>query len=233
MLYGPYLLAGLTDGYNNVNTDGNPSKMDWIVPVPSSYNAQLTSFSQGAGVSTYVLTYSNESIAMGNRPKPGTDSAVHATFRVIVVDHKVSSKRSHVTGRSVMLEPFNLPGMVVSHRGKSKDLVVCMSNGDEASIFNLVKGLDGSSKTVSLESESLKGCYVTNDESSGGIKLGCEADSRGNAELKSASSFAMNSGFASYHPVSFIAMGVERNFVLSPLFSLRDESYTVYFNITT
>ncbi|KAI4385364.1 hypothetical protein MLD38_003400 [Melastoma candidum] len=219
VLYGPYLLAGLTTGYNNISTDGDPSKMDWISPVPPSYNAQLASFSHGSGESKYVLTYSNESIALENHPEPGTDSAVHATFRVIPVDGKSTS---------VMLEPFNLPGMVVSRSGNSKDLVITASNGHESSIFNLVKGLDG---TVSLESESLKGCYVTNNESNGGIRLGCTDDFQEVTEFKSSSSFSMNSGLTSYHPMSFIARGGSRNFVLSPLFSLTDESYTVYFNI--
>ncbi|KAI4373676.1 hypothetical protein MLD38_011777 [Melastoma candidum] len=235
VLYGPYLLAGLTTGYNNIKTSGDPSKMDWITPVPPSYNSELVSFSQESGESTYALTYSNKSLAMGNYPESGTDSAIYSTFRVITVDKTVSSKAppgEDFMGQSVMLEPFDLPGMVISHQGKGGDLVISISNGNKASIFKLVKGLDGNPDTVSLESESLEGCYVTNDESTGSIRLSCMSDFRRNTEFRSMSSFLVNSGLTSYHPVSFIATGVERNFILVPLFSLRDESYTVYFNIS-
>jgi hypothetical protein len=34
-----------------------------------------------------------------------------------------------------------------------------------------------------------------------------------------------------YHPISFVAKGLRRNFLLEPLYSLRDEFYTVYFNL--
>ena len=34
-----------------------------------------------------------------------------------------------------------------------------------------------------------------------------------------------------YNALSFVAKGENRNFLLEPLFSFRDEPYTVYFNI--
>uniref|UniRef100_K3YWH7 Uncharacterized protein n=1 Tax=Setaria italica TaxID=4555 RepID=K3YWH7_SETIT len=49
--------------------------------------------------------------------------------------------------------------------------------------------------------------------------------------LEQAASFVQTSPQRQYHPISFVAKKVRRNFVLEPLYSFRDEFYTVYFSI--
>ncbi|XP_062083998.1 uncharacterized protein LOC133790391 [Humulus lupulus] len=223
ILYGPYLLVAHSGGDWNIKTGSASSPSDWITPIPSSHNDQLVSFSQDHETSTFVLTNSNKAITMEKLPETGTDSALKATFRLILND---------ISGKSVMLEPFDHPGMVVVQQGEDNDLTVADASNDKgsSSLFHVVSGLDGRSETVSLESESKKGCFVysASNEAGGRLKLGCNLKSSSSA----AASFAMKKGLTEYHPISFVAKGASRNFLLSPLFSFRDESYTVYFNIT-
>ncbi|GLU24146.1 hypothetical protein SLE2022_401030 [Rubroshorea leprosula] len=224
ILYGPYLLAGHTTG----DWDIKSGNSDWITPIPASYNSQLATFSQKSGNSIFVLSNSNQSITMEQLPAPGTVGAAIATFRVI------SSDTSNDTiGGSVMLEPFNLPGMLLVNQGS--DLAVTNSPSEESSSsFLLVAGLDGNSDTVSFESVNQKGCYVysgVNYQSSVRLKLSCNNGDTSEAEFSQATSFVMNQGISEYHPISFVAMGAKRNFLLEPLLSFRDESYSVYFNI--
>lgn len=130
-----------------------------------------------------------------------------------------------------MLEPFDLPGTTVHHRGKEESLRLSAVGND--SVFRLVTGLDGKEGTVSLESEMYKGCYVYSDESSksgGNVKLSCKSEPLVDG-FKKSTSFVLREGISSYDPLSFVAKGARRNFLLQPLFSLRDEEYTVYFNI--
>ncbi|GLT82211.1 hypothetical protein SLE2022_006160 [Rubroshorea leprosula] len=224
ILYGPYLLAGHTTG----DWDIKSGNSDWITPIPTSYNSQLATFSQKSGNSIFVLSNSNQSITMEQLPAPGTVGAAIATFRVI------SSDTSNDTiGGSVMLEPFNLPGMLLVNQGS--DLAVTNSPSEESSSsFLLVAGLDGNSDTVSFESVNQKGCYVysgVNYQSSVRLKLSCNNGDTSETEFSQATSFVMNQGISEYHPISFVAMGSRRNFLLEPLLSFRDESYSVYFNI--
>nr|KYP71149.1 hypothetical protein KK1_010393 [Cajanus cajan] len=143
ILYGPYLLSGHTSGGDwNLKPEANNG--DWITPVPACYNSQLVSLSQKIKKSTFVLVNSNQSLAMQKLPKPGTDLALHATFRL------------------VLKEP--------------------------------------SSKFSTLVDAN-------------------------------ATSFVTRKGLSQYHPISFVAKGINRNFLLEPLFSFRDEHYTVYFKI--
>ncbi|KOM50782.1 hypothetical protein LR48_Vigan08g160900 [Vigna angularis] len=228
ILYGPYLLAGHTLGGDWHLKSG----ADWITPVPASYNSQLVSFSQYFKNSTFVLANSNQTLGMQKFPKSGTDMAVQATFRL--VPKESSSKFSTLADandRSVMLEPFDLPGMNVVHQGADKPLVIeDSSKGTSSSVFVVVPGLDGRNGSISLESQSDKGCYVYSDlSSSAGVKLSCKSDS--DAKFNEATSFISQKGLSQYNPISFVAKGVNRNFLLEPLFSFRDEYYTVYFNI--
>lgn len=169
-------------------------------------------------------------------PEPGTDLAVHATFRLVSKDPTASGIRSQkmgMIGESVMLEPFDLPGMVIVHKGKDEGLVVEGSSDDSSSLFRVVAGLDGNAKTVSLESESHEGCYIytgLNYDEGSSVKLGCVSDSS-DIMFNKASSFTLGDAMSTYHPMSFMAKGAYRNFLLVPLMSLRDESYTVYFDI--
>lgn len=171
-------------------------------------------------------------------PELGTDAALRATFRLVVKssNSESSSPSEESIGKSVMLELFDSPGTFVLHKGEGESLVVSNSSSlkQQSSEFRLVAGLDGGNGTVSLESESQKGCFVqreASNDSGASIKLKCGSDSS-DTEFKRASSFVLQEGSSKYHPISFIAEGVRRNFVLTPLFSLRDESYTVYFNTT-
>ncbi|KAK6235625.1 Beta-L-arabinofuranosidase [Theobroma cacao] len=232
ILYGPYLLSGYSSGDWDIKTG---SDADWIAPVPSAYNNHLVTFSQESGDSTFVLTNSNQSIRMEKFPKAGTDAALHATFRLVFdeTSEKISNIREAI-GKTVMLEPFDFPGMVLVHQGTENNLAVTDSPNDEAtSGFRLVAGLDGKADSVSLESESEEGCYVysgVNYSSSVDMKLSCNSASS-EAGFNQASSYIMNKGVAEYHPISFVAKGARRNFLMVPLQSFRDESYTIYFNI--
>ena len=170
-------------------------------------------------------------------PEEGTDASLHATFRLVLKDAtslKVLSPKDAI-GKSVMLEPIDLPGMVVVQQGTNQNLGIANSAAGKGSLFHLVAGLDGKDGTVSLESESQKDCYVYSgiDYNSGtSIKLKSLSESGSSDEdFNKATSFILKEGISQYHPISFVAKGMKRNFLLTPLLGLRDESYTVYFNI--
>uniref|UniRef100_A0A6N2LLF6 Alpha-L-arabinofuranosidase B arabinose-binding domain-containing protein n=1 Tax=Salix viminalis TaxID=40686 RepID=A0A6N2LLF6_SALVM len=234
ILFGPYLLAGHTSGDWNLKSGSGNSLSDSITPIPASYNGQLVSFSQESGNSTFVLANSNYSISMEKLPESGTDASLQATFRLIFKDSSSSKLSSvkDVIGKSVMLEPFDLPGMLLVQQGKDRSFAVTKSADDDgSSIFRVVSGLDGKDGTVSLESGAQNGCYVYSgvDYKSGqSMKLSCKSSDTG---FNQGASFVMNKGLSQYHPISFVAKGDKRNFVLAPLYSLRDESYTIYFHI--
>ncbi|CAL5211527.1 unnamed protein product [Lathyrus oleraceus] len=221
ILYGPYLLAGHTYKNWDIKVGANTSFADLITPIPSGYNNQLVSLSQDFNNSTFVITNSNQSLTMQNLPAPGTDIALHATFRLIQKDS---------TSKSVVLEPIDLPGNTVSHQGPDQPLIIVDSSlSGPSSDFLVVPGLDGRNQTVSLESKTNKDCYVHSDMSSGsGLKLKCKSDSE--ASFNQATSFVFGKGLKQYHPVSFVAKGPYQDFLLEPLFNFRDEHYTVYFN---
>ncbi|GFZ18192.1 proline-tRNA ligase [Actinidia rufa] len=230
ILYGPYLLAGLTNGDWDIKTESAASLSDYITPIPSAYNSHLISLSQESGDSTLVLTNSNHSITMEKFPESGTDSSLNATFRLVLKDSTTSSsfsKPKDFIGKSVMLEPFNFPGMVVAHQGEDESLGISDSSDGKDSVFHLVPGLDGKAETVSLESQ--EGCFVIY-KSSSSLQISCKSGSS-DAEFDRSASFVMRDGISEYHPMSFVGKGSSRNFLLTPLLSLRDESYTLYFNI--
>ncbi|KAG5250004.1 Alpha-L-arabinofuranosidase [Salix suchowensis] len=209
ILYGPYLLAGHTSGDWNLKSGSGNSLSDSITPIPASYNGQLVSFSQESGNSTFVS------------PESGTDASLQATFRLIFKDSSSSKLSSvkDVIGKSVMLEPFDLPGMLLVQQGKDRSFAVTKSADDDgSSIFRVVSGVQN-------------GCYVYSgvDYKSGqSMKLSCKSSDTG---FNQGASFVMNKGLSQYHPISFVAKGDKRNYLLAPLYSLRDESYTIYFHI--
>ena len=86
ILYGPYLLAGLTNGDWDIKTESAASLSDYITPIPAAYNSHLISLSQESGDSTLVLTNSNHSITMEKFPESGTDSSLNAKFRLVLKD---------------------------------------------------------------------------------------------------------------------------------------------------
>ncbi|KAA0041392.1 DUF1680 domain-containing protein [Cucumis melo var. makuwa] len=235
ILFGPYLLAAYSSGDWEIKTRQADSFSDWITPVPSVYNTFLVTFSQASGKTSFALTNSNQSITMEKYPEQGTDSAVHATFRLIVNDPsaKVTELRD-VIGKRVMVEPFSFPGMVLGNKGKDEKLEIADANSEaHSSEFYLVEGLDGKNGTVSLASIDNEGCFVysgVNYESGSQLKLSCKSKLSLDDGFDEASSFVMESGASQYHPISFVTKGLTRNFLLAPLLSFVDESYTVYFN---
>jgi len=234
ILYGPYLLAGHTSGGDWDDLKAEAKDADWITPVPASYNSQLVSFSQDFEKSTFVLANSNQSLAMQKLPESGTDLAQRATFRLALKESSSKfSTLADANDRAVMLEPFDLPGMNVIHQGADKPLlIVDSSDSKPSSVFLVVPGLDGRNETISLESQSDKGCYVYSDlSSSAGVKLSCKSDSDSDSSFNQATSFVAREGLNQYNPISFVAKGANKYFLLQPLLSFRDEPYTVYFNI--
>lgn len=235
ILYGPYLLAGHSSGDWDIATKSTTALSDLITPVPADYNPNLISLMQEYGNATFVLTNSNQSIQMEKFPEAGTDAAVSATFRLISLDKSSVNPSQHkdIIGKQVMLELFDLPGMFISHQGQEQSLGIAASSDDGGSLFHLTAGLDGRDNTVSLESATEKGCFIYSGvdyQSSSTVKLSCNTKSS-DAGFKQASSYKLGNGISEYHPISFAAKGAKRNFILSPLLSFRDESYTVYFNI--
>ncbi|KAK4278069.1 hypothetical protein QN277_015965 [Acacia crassicarpa] len=231
ILYGPYLLVGHTTGDWDIKVGSDPSNANWITPIPATYNSQLATLSQVISGSTFALTTSSQSLIMQKFPEPGTESAPYATFRLI--PSEPNSKFSSVkdaTDTSVMLEPYDLPGNVLMHQGAENGLMIAdSSDGGASSVFNVVAGLNGQNGTISLESKSNKGCFVCSAGSDSSVKLSCSSGSDDN--FNQAASFLTTEGVSKYDPISFVAKGAKRNFVLKPLYSYRDETYTVYFNI--
>uniref|UniRef100_J3MFT3 Uncharacterized protein n=1 Tax=Oryza brachyantha TaxID=4533 RepID=J3MFT3_ORYBR len=79
ILFGPFLLAGLTTGDWDARTGGAAAASDWIAPVPESHNSQLVTLTQESGGKTLVLSTVNDtSLAMQERPEAtgGTDAAL-------------------------------------------------------------------------------------------------------------------------------------------------------------
>ncbi|XP_076918047.1 uncharacterized protein LOC143578309, partial [Bidens hawaiensis] len=229
ILYGPYLLVGLTTGDSDLKPASGPLSK-WITPIPSDYNSQLITLSQETGQSSFALAHANKTITMINFPPSGTTFSVFTTFRIISTDPKTKlSSYKDVIGKTIMLEPYNLPGMVIVQQGK--DQVLGIGNGISDSAdqrnaeFRIVGGNDG---LIRLESVSQKGCFVHSLD--GMVKLRCDSGEP-DSVFVTATSFKVNSGISSYHPISFVANGLNIKYLLQPLLSLRDEQYTVYFKI--
>lgn len=235
ILFGSYLLAGLTNGDWDIKRGNSKSLSDWITPVPSAYNSQLITLAQEFNRSILVLSNSNNSITMEVAPlDDGSDAAVHATFRVVPADPaRRSSPAPSGRGQLVMLEPLDLPGMVVAVQQWDGALVVSGAAGAD-STFQLVAGSDGKPNSVALEALGRPGCFVhgvgeANGSAGKKVRLGCGG--RAAAASRREASFVVYKGIRAYNPVSFVAKGEKRNFLLEPLTSLKDETYTVYFNI--
>ncbi|KAI3743205.1 hypothetical protein L1987_60911 [Smallanthus sonchifolius] len=221
ILYGPYLLVGLSLGDSDLKPVPG-SLSNWITPIPSDFNSQLISLSQ----ETFALAHTNNTITMLNFPGPGTSDSVFPTFRVISADSKswVSSHKDAV-GQTIMLEPYNRPGMLLVQQGKEQGLGISDSSDQQNALFQLLDGIEG---TVRLESVSQKSCFVHSLE--GTVKLRCDSG-ESDSGFVTATSFKVNNGISNYHPISFVAKGLNMNYLLQPLLSLRDEQYTVYFKI--
>ncbi|OEL18635.1 hypothetical protein BAE44_0020347 [Dichanthelium oligosanthes] len=232
VLFGPFVLAGLSTSDWDAKAGNSSTVSDWITAVPPVYNSQLVTFTQVSNGKTFVLSSANGSLTMQERPEvDGTDTAIHATFRA----HPQDSTELHdiygttMKGASVLIEPFDLPGTVITN-----NLTLSAQKGSD-SLFNIVPGLDGNPNSVSLELGTKPGCFlVTGTDYSAGTKIqvSCKSSLQSiGGILEQAASFVQTVPLRQYHPISFVAKGVRRNFLLEPLYSLRDEFYTVYFNI--
>ncbi|KAL4198261.1 hypothetical protein AMTRI_Chr03g139310 [Amborella trichopoda] len=225
ILFGPYLLAGLSHGDRDLNLGAKESLSDSITPIPPTYNSHLITLTQ-AQDSGLVLSKSNGIITMEPLPLPGTDEAANSTFRWVPKTNGEAND-TFIIGKIMALEPFDLPGTTVMHRGPGTELF--LSNSGNESNFMVVAGLDGKKDSVSFESESHRGCYIYAEKS---VQLKCKPTNSG-SDFESKASFGIHEGLSQYHGISFMAKGPKRNFLLMPLLSLRDEFYTVYFNVTT
>ncbi|CAH2072889.1 unnamed protein product [Thlaspi arvense] len=234
ILYGPYLLAGHTSRDWSITTS-QAKDGKWIESIPETHNSHLVTLSQQSGNISYVLSNSNRTITMQVSPAPGTQDAVAATFRLVSAGSKGRiSGPEELIGSQVMIEPFDFPGMLVMQATDSFLAVQDSSSAaQEASTFRLVSGVDGKAGSVSLRLESKKGCFVYSDQTlKAGLKLMLKCDSDATDEkFKQAASFRLRKGMSQYNPMTFVMSGSQRNFVLSPLFSLRDETYNVYFSL--
>ncbi|CAL5041952.1 unnamed protein product [Urochloa decumbens] len=229
VLFGPFLLTGLTTGDWDAKTGGaTAAPSDWITPIPPESDSQLVTLAQESGGKAFVLSAVNGSLTMQERPKDsgGTDAAVHATFRL--VPHGSGSGAAANSTATVMLEPFDMPGMVVTEK------LTVLADRSSGALFHVVPGLDRNPGSVSLELGVRPGCFLV---AGGGekVQVGCGGSARkrgdGGAGFRRAASFVRAEPLRRYHPMSFAARGVRRSFLLEPLFTLRDEFYTVYFNL--
>jgi len=61
---------------------------------------------------------------MEEHPKSGTDTCLQATFRIVFNNSSFSEvfQIKDVIDKSVMLEPFDLPGMLLVQQGKDSSL---------------------------------------------------------------------------------------------------------------
>ena len=235
VLFGPFLLAGLTTGDWDAKA-GGAAVSEWITPVPASYNSQLVTLTQESGGSTLVLsllsTAKATSLTMQPRPEGGgTDAAVHATFRLVPQGqgappmgerrHTTNGTAATATPASALIEPFDMPGMAITN-----NLTLSAEKGP-SSLFNVVPGLDGAPGSVSLELAARPGCFLVTAGAKANVQGGCGG---GTGFSPQAASFIRAEPLRRYHPISFAAKGARRGFLLEPLFTLRDEFYTVYFN---
>lgn len=223
----------MSDGDWDLSPKPSDSPWEWMTPVPAENNSHLISLTKESEGSTFALTKIKTSIALDHLPEPGTNHSVYATFRIITNDKKYlkSFMASDIIGKSVTLEPFDHPGMVLMHHGKNENLEVKSACDHSHSVFRFIDGLDQKKDSVSLESSSHESCFLYSEHKSGAaVQLKCGSNSSNNA-FKEAASFRLRDGISKYDPISFVAKGSTRNFLMQPIYSIRDENYNVYFNI--
>lgn len=233
ILYGPFLLAGLSNGDYDIQTGPVDSVSDWITPVPSHYNSRLVSLAQDRRGIRYFLRNQNQVIKMQATESQNHSSYVQATFRIILKS-EILGKES-VIDKYVMLEPFDFPGTVFAYRShEPANGVITVTDYSAldskwSAEFVVLKGLNGENETVSFRTKD--GCFlysgVMETQSDTGVRLNCTY-----SPDKEAVSFLWIQGLKSYSSMSFVAKGSRRSYILEPLLGLQDESYNVYFNIT-
>ncbi|CAA7039876.1 unnamed protein product [Microthlaspi erraticum] len=181
---------------------------------------------------SYVLSNSNQTITMEVLPKPETQAAVAATFRLLAtaVSEAGVLGPEDLIGSQVMIKLFDFPGMLVTQGTGSSIAVQDSSSTDQAaSTFRLVYGVDRKPRSVSLRLESIKGCFVySNQPLKAEMKLRVECNPDATDEkFKRGASFRLSKAMIQYNPLSFVMSRTQGNFFLSPLNSFRDETYNV------
>nr|TKW37470.1 hypothetical protein SEVIR_1G036326v2 [Setaria viridis] len=94
-----------------------------------------------------------------------TDTAIHTTFGA----HPQDIYSTTMKGASMLIEPFDLPGTVITN-----NLTLSAQKGSDSlfntdSLFNIVPGLDGNPNSVSLELGDRRG-LLCGDEDSGQLQ---------------------------------------------------------------
>ncbi|ERN03577.1 uncharacterized protein LOC18431721 [Amborella trichopoda] len=240
ILFGPYVLAGMSTGDWDLSVD-NLELSNWITPVPEYFSSQLITLyhmrEDNPMSEDWVLVHDGNMVYLGPGPKEGTDEAARATFRVRVINQTSEEEKRHdmdLVGRLVSLEAFDQPDLLVAHTDEDKKTVFMKgssSPNELNTVFLVHQGLDGRNDTISFESLSARGCFlwaprIEDPE----VKMHCH---NATALVDGASSsFVARKGVSQYDALSFIAKGAERSYLLSPIMGYKDESYTVFFNVT-
>ncbi|KAL4194963.1 hypothetical protein AMTRI_Chr05g62160 [Amborella trichopoda] len=240
ILFGPYVLAGMSTGDWDLSVD-NLELSNWITPVPEYFSSQLITLyhmrEDNPMSEDWVLVHDGNMVYLGPGPKEGTDEAARATFRVRVINQTLEEEKRHdmdLVGRLVSLEAFDQPDLLVAHTDEDKKTVFMKgssSPNELNTVFLVHQGLDGRNDTISFESLSARGCFlwaprIEDPE----VKMHCH---NATALVDGASSsFVARKGVSQYDALSFIAKGAERSYLLSPIMGYKDESYTVFFNVT-
>lgn len=154
----------------------------------------------------------------------------------------------NLVGKLVAIQPFNHPGRFLAHIGDRSIGIFGdeeLQDGAEScaceyekpsgmdAVFQVIPGLSAQEETVSFEAASKPGCFLSTQTRSGQpIQLECKK-SDNDPNFNKAGSFLATKGITSYHPMSFVAKGINTQFLLFPLLSYKDENYTIFFNITS
>ncbi|XP_054813869.1 uncharacterized protein LOC129314454 [Prosopis cineraria] len=241
ILYGPFLLVGHTimDQWD-LKVGPNKEPEDYMTAIPATNNSHLFTFAQDSRKSRFVLTNlnlgANVSLTMEKVPEAGAINATHSTYRLVLLDKGPFASLADVINKRVLIEPVHLPGQRLMHQGPENTFeIVDSSTGLASSVFRVVPGLDRRNGTVSIESVNEEGCYLYSgvDYNEGqDVTLRCKSgSSHHSTTFNQAASFVAVKGLKEYHPISFIANGFNRNYLMEPIHSFRDELYTSYLNI--
>ncbi|XP_024520409.1 uncharacterized protein LOC9659119 isoform X1 [Selaginella moellendorffii] len=231
--YGPYLLAGMSDGNYKLGSVNVSTPSRWIKPVRDSNLFSFTQLQQGK--LQYLAASSDGALSMISKPQHGSEEAPLATFRLkllpslkTIEKFQVKDVTSLLLDREVSLELLNRPGRFVTHFGIEDG--VRLTNGkssgfpSSSSVFKLRSALSGHPGEISFEASGIQGCFLVAQGRD--ITLECERFN------KMAASFGVTAGRASYHPMSFEAYGDNDTYLMFPLSSYSDEKYAVYFEVT-
>lgn len=269
IFFGPYLLAGMSNGDWDIAGVDLQSLTSWVTPVEDTGRKMLYSFSQEntSKQDAVFLRHQHSSLSMGKRPLEGTNEAAQSTFKLVdpvavnlvsesclnvllqgmvrivkePVKHESDVYSNELIGKLVSIELFDQPASFLKHRGSRRVefLRADMRQNDSQgcvhgnSVFQIVPGLHSQQDHISFEAVSKPGCFLYTDFNVfTTVRLGCIAF-HSDAQFQKAASFLIHQPLASYHSKSFIAKGNNKDYLLSPLIGFKDETYTVFFNITS